>query len=42
MDVMYYIIIVIEMVRVMKERQGEHGKTILIKEFAIGNKCHNI
>ena len=39
---MYFNIIVIQMVRVMAERQEEQGKTVVIEEFATGNKCHNI
>ena len=34
MGVMYYNIIVIQMVRVMTKRQGEQGKRIVIEEFA--------
>ena len=41
MSVTYYNIIVIQMVRVMTERQGEQGKTVLIEKFATENKCHN-
>lgn len=40
--VMYYNIIVIQMLRVMAKRKGEQGKTVVIKEFATENKCHNI
>ena len=42
MGLMYYNIIVIQMVRVMVEQQGEQEKTVVIEEFARGNKCHNI
>ena len=42
MGVMYYNIIVIKMVRVMAEWQGEQRKTVVIEEFATGNKYHNI
>ena len=34
MGLMYYNIIVIQIVRVMAERQEEREKTILIEEFA--------
>ena len=33
MGVMYYNIIVIQMVRVMAERQGEQEKTVIIEKF---------
>ena len=42
MGVMYYNIIVVQMVCVMTKQQGEQGKTIIIEEFATGNKCYNI
>ena len=42
MRVMYYNIIVVQMVRVMAERRGEQKKMVVIEEFATRNKCHNI
>ena len=42
MGVMYYNIIVIQMVRTVAERQGEQKKILVIKELTTGNKCHNI